>query len=550
VDATTLTLSLKHPGRSSAPPGAPARPAVATAGQKSLEKRAEREAAHQAERNGTFRGSEMTSAVDRTGDEVPLLPAGVGLGSREIDRDIWAMAWPAMLSLVIVNLVDVVDVALVGRLGRQTVAAWGYAAQCVNLVETLIQAVGIGCVALVARALGARDAQRARRALAASTVVAGGVASLGLLLSLVAPRAILGWLDASPDVIEISVPCFRLFAGAMVLYAAAFMFESGLRAHKNTRDPMVVAFAVMTVKTVLSVVLIFGALGFPRLGLAGAGLATLMAHGVGLLLYVVFAHRASVAAAPARSTYAFGLADLRGLWAVASDVAFVALPSMGERLIMSMALLTYFKLLSGYGTAAVAAYAIGVRLLSLSWVPGVAFGTAASTFVGHALGAGDSARARRVGARSLFQALIVMGALGVVFLFLRNPLAAAFTQDDRIAACLAPFMMMLAIAQPFMGAHFTLAGVLRGSGDTFTPLVGAAVGNWGFRVPLAWLASHVFGASLRWVWAALIADHLARMLINGGVFAFGRWDKRTGAHVARVALPGQSDAKASGAPAR
>src|SRR5579884_1609861 len=88
-----------------------------------------------------------------------------------LDRDIWAMAWPAILSLVVINLVDVVDVALVGRRGRQTMAAWGYACQCVHLVETLVQSVGIGCVALMARAIGARDTSRARRVLAGSTFV-------------------------------------------------------------------------------------------------------------------------------------------------------------------------------------------------------------------------------------------------------------------------------------------------------------------------------------------------------------------------------------------
>jgi MATE family multidrug resistance protein len=158
----------------------------------------------------------------------------------------------------------------------------------------------------------------------------------------------------------------------------------------------------------------------------GAGVATFCAHGVGLVLYIALTRKAARAGEPDSAGISFGLADLRGLWEVASDVALVALPSMGERLIMSMALLTYFRLLSGYGTAAVAAYAIGVRLLSLSWVPGVAFGAAASAFVGQALGAGDSALARRIGVRSLAQASLVMGALGVAFLFLRNPLAAAF----------------------------------------------------------------------------------------------------------------------------
>jgi putative MATE family efflux protein len=467
----------------------------------------------------------MASVVDRTGEGTALAIAG---GPRSLDRDIWAMAWPAMLSLMVVNLVDVVDVALIGRLGRPTVAAWGYATQCVHLVETLVQSVGIACVALVARATGAHDARRARQALAASMFVSQSVALAGFLLALFVPRQILGWLDASPEVIEIAVPYFRLFAGSMVLYGGAFIFESGLRAHKNTRGPMLVAFTVMAVKTSLSLILVFGAFGLPALGLVGAGIATLCAHGVELLLYIGLS-RALAKSQSANVT--FGLADLKGFWDVAADVALVSLPSMGERFIMNMALLTYFKLLSTYGTAAVAAYAIGVRLLSMSWVPGLGFGAAASTFVGQALGAGDSARARRAGIRAMTQALVIMGGLAVAFYFLRGPLAGAFTRDANIAEALAPFMLMLAIAQPFMGAHFTLAGVLRGAGDTVTPLIGAAVGNWGLRVPLAWLSARFLGAHLTWVWAALIADHIARMLINGTVFLFGRWDRKTGARL-------------------
>jgi Na+-driven multidrug efflux pump len=103
-------------------------------------------------------------------------------------------------------------------------------------------------------------------------------------------------------------------------------------------------------------------------------------------------------------------------------------------------------------------------------------------------------------------------------------------------------MMMLAIAQPFMGAHFTLAGVLRGSGDTVTPLVGAGIGNWGFRVPLASLSVHM-GAGLVWVWAALIADHFARMMINGLAFVFGGWDKQTGDKVTLLRTRGRASAK-------
>ena len=89
-------------------------------------------------------------------------------------------------------------------------------------------------------------------------------------------------------------------------------------------------------------------------------------------------------------------------------------------------------------------------------------------------------------------------------------------------------MLMLAVAQPFMGTHFALGGVLRGAGDTVTPFLGAAVGNLCFRVPLAWVFARVLGAPLAWVWSALVFDHMARLAINGTVFLRGRWAQRVG----------------------
>jgi putative MATE family efflux protein len=437
------------------------------------------------------------------------------------------MAWPAILSFFVVNFVDIVDVGLVERLGRHPLAAVGYSTQCVNVVETLLVSVGIGTVALVARALGARDPRRGRQALAGSLLVALCVSGLGLALVATVPHRILALLDAQPAVIPLAIPYFRLTAAAMVFYGAAFVFEFGLRANQNTRAPLIISVVVMTVKTTLSVLLLFGLLGMPRLGLTGAGIATLTAHAVGLALFVLVSRRAAREGA----VTTFALSDLRGMGEVTREIIVVSLPAMGERLIMNLALLTYFSVLSTFGTAAIAAYTIGVRLLSFSWTPGLAFAAAASTLVGQSLGAGDSAGARRYGRRAVRLALMLMCALAVLLLFLRGPLCAAFTRDAEIEADLAPFMLMLAVAQPFMGAHFTLGGVLRGAGDTVTPLIGAAVGNWGFRVPLAWTFAHFFGAHLEWIWAALIADHLARLAINGAVFFRGRWARRTGVTV-------------------
>ena len=79
---------------------------------------------------------------------------------------------------------------------------------------------------------------------------------------------------------------------------------------------------------------------------------------------------------------------------------------------------------------------------------------------------------------------------------------------------------------PFLVLHFTLAGALRGAGDTVTPLIAALLGNWGFRVPLGFLFAGVLSLPLVWIWSIMLIDHLARSVWLLWKFYFGRWYER------------------------
>jgi len=204
-------------------------------------------------------------------------------------------------------------------------------------------------------------------------------------------------------------------------------------------------------------------------------------------------------------------------------VVRVAAPGVAERLVLNLALLDYFAILGNYGTVAVAAYTVGVRALSFSWIPGTGFAAAVATLVGQALGAGDMKEAEQIGRRAAFLALSVAVLLGVVGALARTPIAEMFTNDPATVATLGPFLLCLAISQPMLQLHFTLAGVHRGAGDTWTPLVAATVGNWGFRVPIAAVCAHVLHTELMWLWVALIFDHLARATWLVVTFQRGKW---------------------------
>jgi putative MATE family efflux protein len=433
-------------------------------------------------------------------------------------REIWRLAWPVMLSQVLVTLVGLVDIAMVGRIGPQAQAAVGYASQFFALAQSALFAIGFACVAVMARAIGARDVARARSGLAGSLVLAILVALTFAGVILAAPRQVLGWLSATPDVIELAVPYLQLVMLGSLLMAVALTLESALRANRDTQTPMRVAVVVTVVKIGLNAVLIFGALGFPRLGLVGAGIATVASQIVAVALFSAVALRQ-----PEASPLRLRRGDLAAARKLLPELTRIAVPGVAERLVMNLALLSYFGVLGQYGTVAVAAYTVGVRILAFSWIPGTAYAQAVATLVGHALGAGDRAGATRAGWRAANLALATAVVLGIVCAVAREPLARLFTDDAETIVALGPFMLCLAIAQPFLQLHFTLGGAHRGAGDTWTPLVAAFVGNWLFRVPFAFFASEIADLGLVAVWAVLILDHVARaawLLIS---FRRGKW---------------------------
>ena len=432
------------------------------------------------------------------------------------------LSWPVMLSQVLITAVALADIAMVGRLGPHAVAAVGYATQFFFMAQSALFAVGYACVALMARAIGAGDAARARASLGASLWVGVGTAALVCGAALIAPRTILHLLNAEADVIELTVPYMRLVLASALVLAVSLVLENGLRADKDTVTPMLVAWVVAAVKLALSIVLIFGYAGFPRLELVGAGIGTMISQLVGLVAFLVVIGRRSAA-----SPVAVRLRDLVTGIPLLGTVLRVAAPGVAERLVLNLALLSYFVILGGYGTVAVAAYTLGVRAISFSWIPGTGFAAAVATLVGQALGRGDVDGATVIGRRAVAVALWSAVIFGVIAISFRAPIAHALTTDQATIAVLTPLLLSIAIAQPMLQAHFTLAGIFRGAGNNWTPLVSVTVGNWFVRVPLAWFFAKVLHTDIVWVWAALIVDHLARVIWLGIGFRNGTWKRRT-----------------------
>jgi len=153
----------------------------------------------------------------------------------------------------------------------------------------------------------------------------------------------------------------------------------------------------------------------------------------------------------------------------------------------------------------------------------MAFGVAATTLVGQCLGAGNSEKAKSAADITHRMAIFVSCIIGACFLLFSHPLARLYTKDIAVAAMAGTVLKILALAQPGQSTQITLAGALRGAGDTMYPLYASAFGIWVFRVFVAYAFVGVLGWGLIGAWVALVLDQYTRALIVLLRYRSGRW---------------------------
>ena len=243
----------------------------------------------------------------------------------------------------------------------------------------------------------------------------------------------------------------------------------GVRAAGDTRTPLWVSIVGASTNVFLNWVLIYGNLGAPRLGVAGAAIATNVALVVMTGHFVVLWVARALVVRPGRGGWRPDL-DLQ------VRLLRIGLPTGVEGGFFQLGLLAFQRVIAGFGTNAIAAYNVGSMLLSFSFMPGVAFSMAASTLVGQHLGAGDPRRAEREGWRSMWIAIVSMALCGLLLAVFARPIGALFTDDVGLIDLTILILTILGIAHPFMAVEFALGGALRGAGDTVFPMLSVFAG--------------------------------------------------------------------------
>ena len=419
------------------------------------------------------------------------------------------LAAPAVAMMACHFSFNLIDSIWVGRLiGPAALAAVSTAGFYVWVALSLGEMVEIGLTAVAARRHGEGDPERAARAAAAAVLYALAAGALVSGAGLLVMDGLFRLMTVPPEVARLGHTYLATWLLGGPLVFGFFAVEATFRAAGDTRTPFLMLAGSVLVSIGLDPLLIAGVGPFPRLGVEGAALTSVMVRGGGFLLGIVIALR--------RGLIRIASPDWRALPAIVRIGAPLSLA--GVLLSAIYMLLTRFT--SRFGTSALAALGVGHKMEGLGFIAISGFSLAASALVGQNLGAGQEARAREAVRLTIRYCLVVTVTTAVAFLVIPEILVALFTSDRDVIADGALYLRVIAFAQIGQSFELILEGALAGAGYTFWPQI-ASTSLTALRIPLAAWWSGTVG--LVGIWLALSVTAILRGVAMVVFWKGGAW---------------------------
>lgn len=406
-------------------------------------------------------------------------------------RRVWAIALPITGGMMSQNLLNLVDIGMVGHLGDSALAATGIGSFSNYLAISFIIGLSAGVQALAARRLGEGRVDETAVPLNGGLMLAAIIGlPLCILLILGTPFAFTLLTD-DPAVREQGIPYLQVRIASMVAVGMNFSFRGYWSAIHMTGVYLRTLLIMHAINIFLNWVLIFGNLGAPELGVFGAGVATTISLYIGTLLYFFFALR------HARDKgFLHRRPSRRTLW----QQFRLSLPSSLQQLFFAGGMVALIWIVGRIGTAEVAAVNVLMTFHITAILPAFGVALATMTLVGNALGRGDAEDAAAWGWNGAALTFVYGAALSLLLIPLADPILGVFLTNPETRQLAYLPMVLWALMISVDSAGMVLMNALIGAGDTRRSMWISITWQWLFYLPLAWLVGPVLGYGLLGVW--------------------------------------------------
>ncbi|MEC7985641.1 MAG: MATE family efflux transporter [Myxococcota bacterium] len=428
------------------------------------------------------------------------------------------LAWPAVFQGLLTTIILFTDRLILGAYSDAALASMQVSGPILWSLFSLFGAYSIGVLALIGRAVGAEESDKVARiygtALCIAIVLGSLVGVTGYLLTEDIATVLIGSnadTSAAKSLAETYLATVMLSGPILMIGSVTII---AFQASGDTKTPMWITFFSGAINLGMSWILVFGTFGFPQLGILGAAIGTVLSHCSNALLGLLLIRYKSQIIRFARPK----LKTLRSIFTI-------SWPVFGEKLLFHSGFLFFAGLIGRLGDQAMTAHQAMIAIEALGFIAAHAFSIAAATLVAQKLGAKKPHEAHEAAIISTKLSVLVLSAIGLLFFFGAEPLLRLFTQDPAVLAIGVPCMTIAAFSQPLMALTDSFSGVLRGSGDTKTPMKVALIGPLLVRPISCYFLAFSCGYGLWGIWIGSTLDWLTRSIWLYAVFRQGKWQK-------------------------
>lgn len=436
---------------------------------------------------------------------------------RTLLRNTLSIAWPSVVEAFLIAVVGFVDTMMVSSLGDAAIAAVGLTSQPKMLSLAAFFALTPAVAALVARRKGENDRASAVRVVKLALIVTAVLCVVITVVFLIFSQDIIRIAGAESDTQTFAVEYFQIIVLGMVFNVFTMTINAAQRGAGNTKISMYTSVTSNLINIVFNYLLIGGNFGFPRLGVRGAAIATVIGTVVALVMAV-----ASV-------LHPDGFVYLRlhtgGVYESRSARSMLSLYSSTfvEQLFLRVGFFVYAMIIAGLGTTSFTTHQIAMNVLTISFAFGDGLSASSVALVGRSLGERRPDLSRIYCSFCQRCGLICSISLSVIYVFFGRFIFALFSKTPQVLHDGEIIMKLMCLIVLIQIAQVIYSGCLRGSGDAkFTALV-SFINISVLRPVLAYIACYTLGLGVLGAWTALLVDQTIRLLMTSARFKSGKW---------------------------
>jgi len=424
-------------------------------------------------------------------------------------------ATPMLIGNVFQQLYNITDSIIVGKfLGKEALAAVGASFPLIFMLISFVIGIASGSTIIISQYFGAKDIAKVRKAIDTMYIFLFFASVFIAIIGIAFSAPIFRLIKLPEELIPHATLYMNVYLSGMIFFFGFNGTSAILRGLGDSKTPLY----FLIISTLANIVFDLLFVVVFKWGIAGAAFATVLSQAGAFFTLMIYLNR---------THELIRLTWRKPDWdkVIFSESIRIGLPTGFQQTFVSLGMLALLRIVNDYGTNAVAAYSVAVRIDGLASLPAMNFGQALSTYVGQNIGANKIPRVRQGLIATLNISTIVALVTSALIMIFREPLMFLFTNDLNVIAIGARYLMIVGGFYIFFSSMFVIGGVMRGAGDTLIPMFITLFALWIVRIPLAWLLSHKIGIDGIW-WAIPIAWFFG-MSFSLLYYLTGKWKSKS-----------------------